>query len=851
MAETCMKTVTTQAVCENADEMRIAPPCQEACPVGTDIPSYVGLVWDGRLEEAMETITATNPFSAICGRVCASPCEAGCKRSELDGPVTIRHLKRFVTDWLGEAYHLSPVGITRDKSVAIVGGGPAGLTAAQDLAEAGFAVSIYEQADRLGGMMNAIPPFRLPGRLIVQDIERLLAHCPGISVNLNCALGDDIPLDELKEKHDAVLLSIGLCQDRQLNIPGEDGGLEGFYGIDFLTRISRGETVPLSGRVIVVGGGNVAMDAARTAMRCGDTRVEVWCLESREEMPAWGHEVRQAEADGVKIRNGWGPKSVLSADGKVTGIVFKECVSVFDESGRFSPVYREKTIEAEADALVLAIGLQADNEQLESLDILSRGRVRASAENMGTGIPGVFAAGDCTYGPSAIVYAMRQGHRAAYYVRAWLEGEKNPASYRIPWRNRHVPVAQDPMWEKLPRQEAAFHGMEKAREMLAECESVFDPETAKQQAARCLRCDAETGTANYSRRGRSLIQAMSRSEISDTRKQADMLGELLKPRENPFPVSRPAHMDDVVFMSAALTRLVIDPYRECCATRTRITASPGIGVSDEGGRGVNLDLPYLFTGFDHAPENVKTALASAIADSGCGYIGREPLDGDVPHTWFQLLADGDVPSPGAAGLIYLMGQNFRAVSAERLNPDQLIGFSVAGPALAEAIPFALENDADLLILDATPGIELAGSELKAAPNLSVMRDAIRILREMNREEDIALISFGGMRSGTDAAKALAMNCNAVAFGAAMGIALGGSVRDAGIVFDDAANSGELADAARNWIRGTAQETAIIARCTGKTNVHNLEPEDMRTITIGTSKAMGIPLASGQEKREWF
>ena len=366
----------------------------------------------------------------------------------------------------------------------------------------------------------------------------------------------------------------------------------------------------------------------------------------------------------------------------------------------------------------------------------------------------------------------------------------------------------------------------------------------------------ETGTANFTRQDRGHIKAMARLEVGDVARQQAVLSGLLVPRENPFPAGRVAHIDDVVFLSAALTRLVIDPYREECATRTRISRCMGFGTSEKT-PGLVLEQPYFATGFDDAPETVRQPLASALAAQGCGYIGRLPIDperrtdkrNDIP--WLQLVGDGDVPHPDADGLVFVTGASFQAPVIDHRQDNQLVGLAVTAATLPEALPYALEHEFDFLLLDATSGIHLPWAELKGQPDLTVIRDAIRMLRKMNREEDIALINFGGMRSGTDVAKALALNCHASVFGVGIGLALGGEIKGGSLQFADSVTIEDRQAAAENWIRGTVQETAVIARCTGKTNIHNLEPEDMRSITLATADALDIPLASGQTKREWF
>jgi hypothetical protein len=502
----------------------------------------------------------------------------------------------------------------------------------------------------------------------------------------------------------------------------------------------------------------------------------------------------------------------------------------------------------EAKTVLLAIGLSAQNPELERLGILERGRVNADFETMQTRDPKVFAAGDGAFGASAIVYAIHHGHRAAHYINAFLEGQQDPEPYHISWNTRRVPLIQDPRWDTLVREEQIFDGVQSSG---AECQTTYDWDTAKRQAVRCLRCDTETGMSDYSRRTREHIHAMARIEPGDLPRLSEILKARLKPRDNPFPPERPAQFDDLVFLPAALTRLVIDPYREHCSMATPI------------GRSLTLKQPYIFTGFDEAPDTVRKALAAALGAAGCGYLGFRAPEEDgaaraasTPETervpWLQLVVPGrDEPRSDADGLVYVMGKRCRPTNAERAHKDQVLGLSVSAAAICEAIPYALENGFDLLLLDGTPGVELHWAELCGAPDLSVIRDALRTLRKLDREEEIDLVYFGGLRSGTDVAKVLAANCKAGVFGAAMGIAMGGTIENDRIAFENGLSSEERCQAALNWIKGTAQETAIIARCTGKTNVHNLEPEDMRTITLATADATDIPLASGRPPRDYF
>ena len=384
----------------------------------------------------------------------------------------------------------------------------------------------------------------------------------------------------------------------------------------------------------------------------------------------------------------------------------------------------------------------------------------------------------------------------------------------------------------------------------------YCPETRPVQKASSEKAmGEETGSANFSRRDRRSIRAMSRLEPGDGKGQQQVLGDLLVPRDNPFPGNRPATMDDVVFLSAALTRLVIDPYREDCNTRTRICRWSGIGRRPKEIPALHLQHPFLFTGFDSAPEPLKQALAHGLQETGCAYMGRLPLlsadpaEQEIP--WLQLLDAGDPPDARADGLVHMLGNGFREIAVERHFPEQLVGLSARADQLPRVIPYALDHELDLLVLDGTSGIQKEWVEKKGHPDLTVLRDAVALLRKLNREEEIALLYFGGMRTGTDVAKVLALNCSAAVFGAAMGVALGGQSENDGMRFDASLTGEHPKSAVVNWIKATSQETAIIARCTGKTNVHNLEPEDMRSITLATARALDLPMASGQKQRERF
>jgi NADPH-dependent glutamate synthase beta subunit-like oxidoreductase len=828
-------TALSEELADDTADLHFVPaPCQVACPIGTDAPSYIAYIWEEKFEEAYEAITATNPFSSICGRVCDAPCEPACRRVDSDGAIAIRNLKRFVMDKLGKDFHLPPVPVSEDKSVAIVGAGPAGLTAAQDLAEAGYPVHVYEMSDRLGGMMIwGIPAFRCPPEVIREDMDRMLKRCPGIEVHLNCALGHDISLEELRARHDAVLLTIGAWWGKPMGIPGEDDARV-VDGVSFLRRVNGGERPELPETVLVVGGGDVAMDACRVAKRLpGCKDVKVVYRRGPHEIPARRDELEGAVKEDIEFVYHTQQVAVVEND---EGLALR-CVRIElgepDADGRRRPV---PVIGSEHDIpcgmVIAAVGQTAASDELDGLGMMDADRVRADFASMRTEHADVFAAGDGAFGGSTIVMAMHHGQKTAYYIKAFLRGEEDPIPYRTPYRTRRVAVAPDPLWEVFPRQEQAFHGLGDDPVSFPEIESAYDLKTAKDEAARCFRCDAETGSADYSVRNREDIFVMARTAPNDHVRQKAMLDKRLVVRDDPFPPERPATLDDLVFLSANLSRLVIDPYREACVTETRM------------GTALDMQHPLLAAGLDEAPEEVKRALAKGMSESGCGYIGLKPIGGGVP--WLQLVAPGQIePSAEAAALIHVLGSQFRAVEPVRLRDDQLLGLAVAAPALEEAAPYAVDMGFDLLLLDGSAGLGAPWSELRGAPDLSVLRDAVAILRRLNKEEALDLIYFGGVRSGTDVAKLLALGCTAAVLGVAMGFALGGEIEGERLSFMAGYNADDRRLGAENLLKASGSEASMMARCTGKTDIHNLEPEDLRAITVATAEATAIPLAGAR------
>lgn len=829
------------APADDVQDVHYVPaPCQVACPIGTDAPSYIAHIWEGRIEEAFEAITATNPFSSVCGRVCDAPCEPACRRAESDGPIAIRNLKRYVMDRLGATWRPEPVPVTQAKTVAVVGGGPAGLTAAKDLAEAGYAVDVYEMTSMLGGYMTwGIPEFRCPRHVFDEDIERLLARCPGITVHLDTALGRDVQLDELRERHDAVVLTIGAWWGKGMaleNAAPDDARI--VDGVTFLRRVNDGERPTMPARVVVVGAGDVAMDACRAALRLpGCEDVKIVYRRGPEEIPARKDELEGAIAEGIEIRYNTNPVAVADgADGELLLRCIRTEMGEPGADGRRRPVEVAGSEHDVACGLViLATGQRTVADDLAARDLMAGDHLRTDWDTMRTAADGVFAAGDGAFGPSTIVNAMYHGHRAAYYVKAHLEGVERPLPYRTPFKTRRVPVAQDAEWEVFDREHQAFHGVGENPVAFPEIESTYDDGAARREAARCYRCDAETGSADYSVRTREDIFVMARTRPADGRKQKAVLKRRLNVVGAGGFNPPTATLDDLVFLPANLSRLVIDPYRDACSVETRL------GLRET----LVLEAPFIAAGFDDAPDEVRAAVARGVRERDAAYLGRRPLDHAT--RWLQLAHPGDAPDPSAAAVIAASPDGYHEVAHHRQHGEQLVGIAAAAADIPRAIPFALEHGLDIVLLEGCPRVAGTSPELAGPPDLTAICDAIRLLRELNREEDVQLVWQGGVRSGTDAAKLIGLGSTAVVVSLAMALAVGGRIEGGAIAYYGDIEPDERAERAGLFLSALRAEASVMPRCTGKTDLHNLEPEDIRAISLATAAAAGVGLA-GQNLR---
>lgn len=475
--------------------------CQHACPAGIDIPNYVAAIASEKYEQAVEIIRERNPFPAVCGRICIHPCEFKCRRGELDEPVAIRSLKRFAADWYFDYIGATkePFPITKDQKVAVVGAGPAGLTCAYYLAKLGYKVRVFEAKGVAGGMLGiTVPDFRLPREIIQKEID-YIESC-GVEITYNSPIDARHTINDLiREGYNAVFIAAGAQASKRIGIPGEEEDLQGlYYGLQFLTTIKEGEKIPLKGKSVVIGGGNVAIDVARSALRSGADDVQLFCLEARDEMPAWEKEIEEAIEEGIIINPSWGPKQLLQMKEKVVGVKFVHCTSVFDDQGIFNPTFDEFTPQVvEADSVIIAIGQAPDLSFLSEDSQLERalwGALKIDENTLATNIPGIFAGGDFTTGPTFAIRAIASGRRAAIAINKYLQGEKGRIEITDEKTKMEVGSAfaqEEEGTEAKPRISVKHERPEERIKDFREVEKGLSEEEARFESKRCLRCDLE------------------------------------------------------------------------------------------------------------------------------------------------------------------------------------------------------------------------------------------------------------------------------------------------------------------------------------------------------------------------
>lgn len=484
------------AVCEAL----VTSACRHTCPVGIDVPHYVALIAEGKYNEAAELIRDRNPFPAICGRICHHPCEVKCRRGELDEPVAIRSLKRFAADWFFQHETMDPEPFPKTKSpkVAVIGGGPAGLTCAYFLARLGYPVTVFEALGLGGGMLSvAIPDFRLPKEIIQKEIEYLVRR--GVEIRYNQPIGTQFSINDIfQEGYRAVFVAAGTQKSQRVGIPGEEEGVEGLlYGLSFLRNVKLGQRVQVGKRVAVIGGGNTALDASRTALRLGAEEVDVYYRRSREEMQVTEVEYNEAVEEGVQIHFLVSPTRIVRDNGRVKGL---ECTRMqlgeMDESNRRRPLPVPGTeFFVEAETVIPAVGQAPDLSFLPADSKLERTKwetLVVNPNNLATNVPGIFAGGDFVTGPTYVIQAIAAGRRGAMAVDKYLRGDLTPVEMidaRAELMPETKPLELEEAPEERPRAKMPVLSAEERRCTFKEIECGFSEDRAKEEAKRCLRCD--------------------------------------------------------------------------------------------------------------------------------------------------------------------------------------------------------------------------------------------------------------------------------------------------------------------------------------------------------------------------
>ncbi len=520
--------------------------CQFACPVHTDARGYVRAVADGDYELAYLIARGPNPLASICGRICGAPCEAACRRGTIDQPIAIRALKRFACERLGPEARNDPAKeqfsfVTRKSSsrvcddqeelqlllnflakqdypkprgerIAIIGSGPAGLAAGHDLALMGFRPTIFEMESVPAGMLyTGVPDYRLPTSLIRAEVAVIEAL--GVEIRCNTEIGKDLSFEQLRKEFAAVIIAVGAKRSRPLPIPGADA-IGVFGGVDFLRDVALGKQVELGSRVVVIGGGNVAYDVARTVLRQeeydvsrtaarlrGVKEVNLVCLESLEEMPADTVEIIEGSEEGVLRHNSWGPREILlyEVEGRkfVRGVRFVRCVSVYDENRRFAPKFDDsKELVLECDSVLLSVGQSADLRFLDpardGIEMRSAQQIVNDPETGQTSAPGIFVAGDIAYGPKLLIHAIASGKQAARSVYRYVTG-KEVGQDEIQF---HAPIEQyrrEKLYERRLRAHIpTLSPEERLLDPKALVEMGYTETQAREEAGRCLDCGVNT-----------------------------------------------------------------------------------------------------------------------------------------------------------------------------------------------------------------------------------------------------------------------------------------------------------------------------------------------------------------------
>ena len=483
-----------QDIVENC--MGDAPPyCEATCPMHTDVKGYVNLIGEGKHKEAINVIREKLFLPATLGRICAHPCEEKCKREEaFRQPMAIAALKRFAADNYDDKKDWDlTIEAEKSQKVAVIGAGPAGAQAALDLRRKGYKVTVFERLQVVGGMMRVgIPEYRLPRHII--DNEYSLLKEIGVEFKMGVEIGKDISFQKLRKDYDGVIIAVGAHKGVVIPVPGHD--LDGVLNaVDFLREVSLTRKYDIGKRIVVIGGGNVAIDVARSARRVGVEEVHLVCLESRPEMPAHDWEIQEAEEEGVILHDGFGPVKIIDSNGKVSGFEIKKCVSVFDKDGQFNPKYDENMKEIlKVDNVVFAVGQAVDNSFVQegSLETIRGGKFKVDPITLQTKMENVFVAGDASGRSVIAIEAMAEGRKAVISLDRFFNGQDMLAdreyegSYET-WLE--TDLKEDDI--DLPRANTTQVDPKMRIKNFDEVDLGFTEEQAVKEASRCLKCECK------------------------------------------------------------------------------------------------------------------------------------------------------------------------------------------------------------------------------------------------------------------------------------------------------------------------------------------------------------------------
>lgn len=740
-------------------------PCSLACPAGTDCQGYVGLIANGEYEEALKLIKKKIPLPAAIGRVCPHPCQTACRRSLVEDPIQIAYLKSFAADidLESENTYVPELAPLNGKTVSVIGGGPAGLTAAYFLRIKGYSVKIYDKMPKMGGMLRyGIPQYRLPKELLDKEIK--LIEDLGIEMINNKTLGLDFTIDSLKAESDAVVVAVGAWKSSPMRVEGEN--LDGVYGgIDFLRSVIEGKPFDIGKRVAVCGGGNTAMDACRTAVRLGAEEVYVVYRRTRDEMPAEKLEIDEAEEEGVIYKFLTNPAEIIGADGKVKAVKLQVMeLGEPDASGRRSPVPVEGKFETlDVDSVIMAIGQQTDISGLDGLELTRKNTIVADESTFMTNIDGVFAVGDATNkGASIAVAAIGEAQKAADVIDSYINGFT--VGYRKPFVVEKQVTAEDLAGiERNSAAEMRTLSSDERKHSFKEVALGFDKETAMAEASRCLEC----GCLDYFK-----CKLLKYSRMYDVNPVVYSGEKTLVGKDSTHPFI--IHDNDKCILCGQCVRVcdevmgvtalglvnrgfatVVSPeFNNSLDSSRCISCGQCVALCPTGAlepkvpfkKNVPLDTKVTAT----VCTGCSKLCEMKVHTAGKTVVRCEPAENNIlcktGAFGFAALNNPDrVKTCTVDGEVVSRADALKAAASRMNKTVVLVNSSMSNEALEEAVSFAKENDSDIMYFNATDYIDaeikVFGDERRFGANIAKIKSLG--IEEYNGEKYESAVVFGG------------------------------------------------------------------------------------------------------------